>query len=329
MYILVVNISHHASVCLLHNGDIVFFLEEERVSKIKYHGVGVTNLLKCLDILPVSTVDYLIITAAKPENFDRNSSIVDQVLNIKHKEYITYTEHHLFHASNAFYNSGFDEAVCLIMDGGGWIKRKSYTEVESLYNASYNKFEPIFKHYSTKNVDTEHSHYYKNTVLSDSLSCGNMFSRFTKLIRLGDEVGKFMGLSTYGSDVYSDDWFFHDEKTKLWRTNNTIICKELNKEYTSFTSKANLAYKVQKESKNHTIRLLEEAFQYNDKVVLSGGYFHNCVNNYEYIKYFPDKKFYIDPICHDGGTSIGAAKYFWHNLTNDKTHRKLETLYLG
>jgi len=35
MYILAVNISHHASVCLLKDGEMVFFLEEERVSKIK------------------------------------------------------------------------------------------------------------------------------------------------------------------------------------------------------------------------------------------------------------------------------------------------------
>lgn len=329
MYILAVNISHHASVCLLHNGSVVFFLEEERVSKIKYHGVAATTFLKCLDLLPVSTVDYLIVTGANSHNFNLNSSIVNQALTIQHKEYITYPEHHLFHASNAFYDSGFDDAVCLIMDGGGWMKREGYSEVESLYNCSYNTFTPIFKHYSTKNLSTEHSYCYKTDVLSDTLSCGNLFSRFTKKIGLGYEVGKFMGMSTYGSDVYHDDWFYFDTKTKVWRTKNNLINVELSKEYSTFTSKSNVAYKVQKESKNHTIRLLQKAFEYNDKVVLSGGYFHNCVNNYEYIKYFPNKKFYIDPICHDGGTSIGAAKYFWHSLTNDKTHRKLETLYLG
>ena len=34
------------------------------------------------------------------------------------------------------------------------------------------------------------------------------------------------------------------------------------------------------------------------------------------------------PIAHDGGTSIGAAKYLWYELTKDKTVRKLDTLYL-
>jgi len=110
------------------------------------------------------------------------------------------------------------------------------------------------------------------------------------------------------------------------RTNNPIIKEMLGKRYDTFTDKANLAYKIQQETKNHTIKLLEKCFEHNDKVVLSGGYFQNCVNNYEYIKRFPTKKFYIDPICHDGGTSIGAAKYLWHQVTNDKTIRKLPTL---
>jgi carbamoyltransferase len=64
-------------------------------------------------------------------------------------------------------------------------------------------------------------------------------------------------------------------------------------------------------------------------VVLSGGYFLNCSNNYEYIKRFPDLRFFVDPIAHDGGTAIGAAKYLWHKLTGDTTVRRLETLYLG
>ena len=32
MYILGVNISHHASVCLLKDGEVVFYLEDDRLS---------------------------------------------------------------------------------------------------------------------------------------------------------------------------------------------------------------------------------------------------------------------------------------------------------
>ena len=64
-------------------------------------------------------------------------------------------------------------------------------------------------------------------------------------------------------------------------------------------------------------------------ISLTGGYALNCVNNYEYIKAFPNVNFYFDPLSNDGGTSVGAVKYFWHHLTQDKTIRPLESLYLG
>ena len=43
-------------------------------------------------------------------------------------------------------------------------------------------------------------------------------------------------------------------------------------------------------------------------VVLSGGFFLNCVANYYYRKNLPnDAIMYVEPIAHDGGTAIGAA----------------------
>jgi len=70
---------------------------------------------------------------------------------------------------------------------------------------------------------------------------------------------------------------------------------------------------LQEHSKNYTIELLKKAFTYSDSdnIVLSGGYALNCVNNYEYVKKFSEKNFFIDPVAHDGGTAIGAA--FWVN----------------
>ena len=69
---------------------------------------------------------------------------------------------------------------------------------------------------------------------------------------------------------------------------------------------------LQEHSKNYTIKLLEKAFSYSDckNVVLSGGYALNCVNNYHYVKNFPQYNFFVDPVAHDGGTAIGAALWF-------------------
>ena len=69
------------------------------------------------------------------------------------------------------------------------------------------------------------------------------------------------------------------------------------------------ATQLQIATKESTINLLEKAFSYSPikNVVLSGGYALNCVNNYEYVKAFPEYNFFVDPVPHDGGTAIGAA----------------------
>jgi carbamoyltransferase len=47
-----------------------------------------------------------------------------------------------------------------------------------------------------------------------------------------------------------------------------------------------------------------------------GGYGLNCVANYKYWKEFPDLNIYCEPISHDGGTSIGAAKYIYAKMND-------------
>ena len=44
-------------------------------------------------------------------------------------------------------------------------------------------------------------------------------------------------------------------------------------------------------------------------IVISGGYGLNVIANTYYQEKFPDLNIYVDPICHDGGLSIGAARY--------------------
>ena len=45
-------------------------------------------------------------------------------------------QHHLSHAAIGFYNSGFEEAAVVVVDGAGSIKNGGH-EVESIYKASY------------------------------------------------------------------------------------------------------------------------------------------------------------------------------------------------
>ena len=172
---------------------------------------------------------------------------------------------------------------------------------------------------------------------------------------MGDEPGKVMGLSGHklpdsylGRDVdgsqefiLTSDWYYKKEGVSLSKPlitksiDNFLARNEIDldlKENTyDFYLCAEISHKLQVETFKHTCTLIEKAIKLTgkNKIVLSGGYFLNCVNNYKYTKKFPELEFFVDPISHDGGTAIGAAKYVWYGLTKNKEKNPLKNLYIG
>ena len=51
----------------------------------------------------------------------------------------------------------------------------------------------------------------------------------------------------------------------------------------------------------------------------------NILTNYQLIKRFPEIEFYFEPLCDDGGNSIGAAMYAYRKLTQDMTVKPITT----
>ena len=94
---------------------------------------------------------------------------------------------------------------------------------------------------------------------------------------------------------------------------------------------ASLAEKLQNTTFKHTCTLIKKALDLTgkNKIVLSGGYFLNCVNNYKYTVAFPNVEFFVDPIAHDAGTAIGAAKYLWYGISKSKDKIPFKHLYFG
>jgi carbamoyltransferase len=97
----------------------------------------------------------------------------------------------------------------------------------------------------------------------------------------------------------------------------------------------NLAWAVQNETQEYIAELIEKAVDMTGEknIVISGGYGLNVIANYYYRERFPELNIYVDPISHDGGTSIGYAKLFANKKIGDDNgeHIKdpLTTLYLG
>ena len=115
MNILGVNPFHNGSICILSNGELVYFLEEERLSRLKQDELPFKTLLK---VLSKYKIDYIAIGGLNHKDVIsgyRGENIIFSFI----KKFIDPTppciylshHHHLTHISSAFFNSGFEESL--------------------------------------------------------------------------------------------------------------------------------------------------------------------------------------------------------------------------
>lgn len=128
--------NHDANATLLRNNKVVFSTLEERLTACK-HDHGIFWLLDQVS-KHTQRLDRIIFSAtypifdAYPKVFGiRKDNITDVIasrglINFDHNGDITDTDirpfenfHHLVHGSGAFKKSGFDDALCVVIDGSG------------------------------------------------------------------------------------------------------------------------------------------------------------------------------------------------------------------
>ena len=198
---------------------------------------------------------------------------------------------------------------------------------------------------------------------SHTLSAGILFNIITgdQFLGLGcgSDAGKTMGLSSYAeltqksqkmiikdSDkkyfpdriLLEDEWFYEVDGVMLTNPKLLDILESSLKSKYDFKVRPDniyypslLAKKLQIETEKLTIFLIKKALEITPtkNVILSGGYFMNCVNNFKYRKYFSDDiKFFIDPIPYEAGTCFGCAAQVWMGFTGKKV-KVPDNLYLG
>lgn len=390
MYILGVNISHEPSMCLLKDGEIVYYCETERLVGEKYHDINHEDVSfeTQVEVLSQYTtyIDFVIFTSFGTDPEDVDNMLIRRTITelgeggVDFNTSLFYKQnHHLYHAANAFYASGWDSAAALIMDGGGAYDpdyRESYTsnlyddypfrEVETIYNCNYDNplWEKSWCHYSLLDPIEEKDIFWKkspNEIYSNSLSCGDLFNRMVSYLEMNSgDAGKVMGLSGHrlATDSFVErmkvarqyegakpefiiDWFMEKEGEMVTVPGiEDAIYSFIEKENLDtslrvpghdFYVLASLTHKLQEETFKHTCKLIQKTIDITgqNKIVLSGGYFLNCVNNYKYLKEFPNVEFFVDPIPHDSGTAIGAAKYAWYGISKSKEKHPFKDIYFG
>jgi carbamoyltransferase len=346
---------HNSSVALLEDENVLFHIENERLSNIKYDKYAFKAIEKVKDY--VDHIDHLVLTgfevfgpAYKTELTDsyvaQVSGLNKTFLDHGFKIHNYFAGHHETHAATAFYNSGFDKALCIVLDGAGspyMIKNDKINpnkekgwENKSAYIASYPyNFELIEKYVSSMFYDVENPHQVKEKLyLTNSVSEGALFEYAGKALGFTKhDAGKVMGLAPYGKLNSKYPSFYKDG----YIDKNNIVIK--NKEYmfnfnipNTFQDKADFAFMLQKEVQENVaeyiLKMIEKTKEKN--ICLSGGFFLNCVSNYNLLKQLPkDIKLYVEPISTDAGNAIGAAKQVYYSLSQSKRIKKQEHIYYG
>jgi len=353
--ILAINPGHNGSVAFVSDGQLKYYCEEERLSRLKYDGNPFRGMISILEtflidelVIGGTTVDY----PSLPWTGEDPYSALARKFNPNIKITKTGNDHHIGHAAAAFYNSGFESAVAIVVDGSGSMNTENSQvsfETESIYGCNYpHRFTTLYKKYWSNDLN-----YSFNGVEErhDSVTIVKAYEAVSDYLGFGFiEAGKTMGLSPYGqADDKIHNFFIENLGNKnLLRPSypagayidenrfNYLTRKQDPKDWHQHpdritTVDKNIAWKIQQETQELVGNLIEKAIDLSREknIVISGGYGLNCVANYYYKKRFPNINLYVDPISHDGGTAIGLARLAWHVYSESKEKDSLTSLYLG
>ena len=348
MKVLGINLGHNGSACVLDDGILLEYLEEERLSRIK-RDVGAKKVVEYF-LEKYSDIKYAVFAEAYTrQTFQTYISSLKEKKFLSKKfeergiETIDYTNiHHICHAANAFHASGFDEAACVVLDGKGSIHKKDgvlYAEIESIFHCKNNTFKPVFKHYSTfASLDEcrKQPGIFEDGInlYSDRFSIGQAFRTISAYCGFHEtDGGKTMGLSNYGKKNKKVSPLFVKQGSHYFADPTLLYPRDKagwGKYYGEQIPAEDLAYNVQKCGEQLSLDIVEKSIELTGckNIVLSGGFFMNCVSNYNIRKKL-NVEIFVDPMCYDGGTAVGSAKLFYYNHTKTSSKMKLESLYLG
>ena len=362
------------SASIVINGDIIAFIEEERLVRNKHAKsyFPIRAIDQCLKIaqLKISEIDIITIgwdcyahedgrlldhfkqisskytLAESDKNYQKNrlekyttSFFKKEIFRNLRKKYgdcdfpkIEFVPHHFAHAIQAFFHSGFDSSLVLVLDGSGEI------ESTSVWKCDIDDFEKIHQ------VNTPHS-------------LGWYYSAFTEYLGFDAYDGEYkvMGLACYGKyDKELDNKIrkviSYDDKGGF--NINPYFIAFGKKSYSNYFSDKlvdflgikprteaetidqlhmNLAFAVQKNLEIVVLKMCE--FWKNKtkmkNLSIAGGVGLNVKMNGEIFRSKLFDKLFFHPICSDTGMSFSSAISYEHKNNNIKNKIGLDNIYFG
>ena len=353
MVIIGLNINHaDSAACIIVNGKIVAAIEEERfVRKKHYSGFPFYSIEFCLQSakLQMSAVDFVTLNYSPTSNLKKkvlysiknlaSLATLKKIISFKNKFFqaselesyliknnfsgkVINIEHHMSHMASSYYNSTFENAAGLTLDGFG-----DFCSTET-FLCNNNKIETLNKVYFPH-------------------SLGILYQAITQFLgfkNYGDEY-KVMGLASYGEPKYLKEF----ESLAKYSDKNFFL---LNLEYFSHHSNSDFSYNFPDGIPKFTdlysrkiINLLGDERHPNDRIkehhfdiacslqkcfediifsilnklylktktenlCLAGGCAFNSKLNGLIREKTPFKNIFIQPNAGDAGGSMGSALHF-------------------
>jgi carbamoyltransferase len=352
---------HNSGACLLKDGKLLAFVEEERFAHIKqYGGFPLYSIRYCLETAGISMeeVDHVAYGWKNPwgifserlttylrtglffrVNYPIGVIAIDLLevlsggLGRAMKRHfgpeippITCIEHHRSHASSSFRCSGFDEATLLNIDGSG--------ETTTTY----------FGHGVGNEVRT-----LDELIVPNSL--GRAYAEFTQYLGFmpNNDEYKVMGLASYGEPTHDLDdllrttpegfecdpsYFFRYDflrgRYKVDKLEQRFGPRRLDDDQPVTQDHKNIAASLQGQLEKIGLHLVDRAVAKtsNRKLCLSGGVALNVKLNGEILQSGLVDELFIQPVSNDAGVALGAALEL-HARLGHPSKWKMEHLYYG
>jgi carbamoyltransferase len=346
--------SHDTSACLVRDGRIVAFVEEERFNRERHTkrfpdtaiafclergGVGLNDLdavafahrpgldfaRGAMDALRRGSPKRLAVQAYVDANLARKELAFRRRWSFRGR--IVHVGHHDAHAASAFYASPFDEAAVLTLDRGGDFLSTT------LQHGRGTALRPLA---TVRNPD----------------SLGEVYTALTWYLGFhpNADEGKVMGLAPYGRDklVTELSGLVHRTPDGLFRVNLDHFAYQREAGWLSrrFIERyvpprvpeseltelhENLAYAVQdliEEAALHVARSLHQRTG-SRNLCLAGGVALNSVMNARLLREAGFEHLFVQPAASDAGNALGAALWLWHHRLGRPRGQAMDHAFWG
>lgn len=359
IYILGTALSHDGSTCLMKDGEIIFAIEKERISRVKHDGFNDNATIKyCLDAAGIEYHDLTLIV----EQNSHNPLFSEQLEYRKNRILpamvpVVTLSHHLAHAYSAVGTSPFDDMGVVVIDGHGgsadscndingnisgadnihYNNRYRYWETCSYYVYQNGKMQPIFKDFS-RWVNRKDRKTYPVSTWEIENSLGEFYEGIALYI-FGelDCAGKLMGLAPYGRANVIDwqPFFYNSGKVILrndwWANIDPLLNTDPAHFQNNFQYYADLAYWAQNKLEEALFYLFNYYYQLYPmrNFAYAGGVALNATANEKLINGCDFDNLYIQPAAGDNGLSIGCCYYGWLEVLKKERVKHSGSTFFG